>query len=85
MLLENLLMLTFYFALGREINAAESDMEDNPESTVTLPQDYVGRNNRQSEQRAIRLTELGPRMDLTLVKIQDGVCAGEVLYHKYGA
>ncbi|KAI9221085.1 Brix domain-containing protein [Blastocladiella britannica] len=71
--------------IQRETNAAESDMEDaeDPTSTLTLPQRYAGRNNRASEQRAIKLTELGPRMDLSLVKITDGLCAGEVMYHKY--
>ncbi|ORZ37210.1 Brix domain-domain-containing protein [Catenaria anguillulae PL171] len=70
--------------ITRETHAAESDVEDaNPENKVELPQDYIGRNNKRSEQRAIKLTELGPRMDLGLIKIQDGLCSGEVLYHKY--
>ncbi|KAJ3118420.1 hypothetical protein HDU96_001938 [Phlyctochytrium bullatum] len=40
--------------------ASESDVEDGPESSVTLPQKYVGRGNRKAERRAIKLTELGP-------------------------
>jgi ribosome biogenesis protein SSF1/2 len=63
--------------------ASESDVEDGPESTVTLGQDYVGRNNRRQDQRAIKLVELGPRMELKLVKIQAGMCDGEVLYHDF--
>ncbi|KAF9432226.1 hypothetical protein BGZ76_011096 [Entomortierella beljakovae] len=63
--------------------ASESDVEDGPESTVTLGQDYVGRNNRRQDQRAIKLTELGPRMELRLVKIQSGMCDGEVLFHDF--
>ncbi|KAF9366810.1 hypothetical protein BGX34_006079 [Mortierella sp. NVP85] len=63
--------------------ASESDIEDGPESTVTLGQDYIGRNNRKQDQRAIKLVELGPRMELRLVKIQAGLCDGEVLYHDY--
>lgn len=31
----------------------------------------------------MRLTEIGPRMKLKLIKIQEGVCDGEILYHKY--
>ncbi|KAF9946098.1 hypothetical protein BGZ70_003409, partial [Mortierella alpina] len=50
--------------------ASESDVEDGPDSTVTLGQDYVGRNNKRQDQRAIKLVELGPRMELKLVKIQ---------------
>ncbi|KAG0007608.1 hypothetical protein BGZ80_004461 [Entomortierella chlamydospora] len=63
--------------------ASESDIEDGPESTVTLGQDYIGRNNRKQDQRAIKLVELGPRMELRLVKIQAGMCDGEVLFHDY--
>ncbi|KAF8941118.1 hypothetical protein BGZ58_002224 [Dissophora ornata] len=63
--------------------ASESDVEDGPDSTVTLGQDYVGRNNRKQDQRAIKLVELGPRMEMKLVKIQAGMCDGEVLYHDF--
>ncbi|KND00441.1 uncharacterized protein SPPG_04760 [Spizellomyces punctatus DAOM BR117] len=61
--------------------ASESDVEDNGEATVTLPQKYIGKGNRQAEQRAIRLVEMGPRMQMSLLKIQAGMCDGEVLYH----
>jgi ribosome biogenesis protein SSF1/2 len=30
-----------------------------------------------------RLTEIGPRMALQLVKIEEGVCSGEVLFHEF--
>ena len=36
-------------------------------------------------QSAIKLTELGPRMTLKLVKIDSGVASGDVLYHAFGA
>ncbi|RUP10413.1 Brix domain-containing protein [Jimgerdemannia flammicorona] len=68
----------------REAQASESDVEDAGESTVMLPQDFVGRNNRRTEQRAIRLTELGPRIELRLIKVQNGLCGGEVLFHEFG-
>lgn len=68
----------------REAIVSESDVEDGPDSTVTLGQDYVGRGNKQSEQRAIRLHEIGPRMQLTLTKVENGLCNGEVLYHHFG-
>ncbi|KAJ1917731.1 rRNA-binding ribosome biosynthesis protein [Mycoemilia scoparia] len=67
----------------REAFASESDVEDGPDSSVTLSQNYVGRGNRRSEQRAIKLVELGPRMDLKLIKIEAGLCEGDVLYHSY--
>lgn len=31
--------------------------------------------------KAVKLTEIGPRMKLNLVKIEDGVCNGKILYH----
>ena len=31
----------------------------------------------------VRLTELGPRMNLRLVKIEEGLSGGAVLYHSY--
>lgn len=36
-----------------------------------------------TQQRAIRLTEIGPRLRLELVKIEEGMCDGKVLYHRY--
>ncbi|ORE21092.1 Brix-domain-containing protein [Rhizopus microsporus] len=62
----------------KEAIVSESDVEDGPESTVTLP------DQRRNEQRAVRLYEIGPRMTLELVKVENGICGGEVLYHRYG-
>ncbi|KAJ1996600.1 rRNA-binding ribosome biosynthesis protein, partial [Coemansia thaxteri] len=67
----------------REAFASESDVEDGPENSVTLPQDYVGRGNTKNEQRAVRLLELGPRMELRLMKVEGGLCEGDILYHNY--
>ena len=41
-----------------------------------------GSGNTKQQQRGIRLTELGPRMQLELLKIQKGFCDGDVLYHE---
>ena len=62
---------------------SESDGEDGPENQVELPQNLSGRGNLKSNRSAVRLTELGPRLTLKLVKIQDGVGEGEVLYHSH--
>ena len=61
---------------------SESEMEEG-DTQVTLPQDFVGRNNRSKEQRSVRLVEIGPRLTLQLLKVQKGFCEGDVLYHKY--
>lgn len=31
----------------------------------------------------MKLTELGPRLSLSLYKVEQGVSEGDVLYHKY--
>ena len=64
---------------------AESDAGGAGTRVVDLPADYIGRGNKRSARRAIRLTELGPRLELGLVKIEDGLGDGEVLFHEFGA
>lgn len=61
---------------------SDSEAEDNGETTVTLGQNYLGKATKSSERR-ITLSEIGPRMTMQLVKIQDGFCDGSVLYHSF--
>lgn len=61
---------------------SESEMEDDPNSHVTLGQKIISRGNVESGKSAIRLTELGPRLTLQLIKVEDGLLDGEVLYHE---
>lgn len=35
------------------------------------------------EKRAVKLVELGPRMRLRLVKVEEGLCEGKVMWHDY--
>jgi ribosome biogenesis protein SSF1/2 len=35
------------------------------------------------EKKAIKLVELGPRMKLRMTKVEEGVCAGKVMWHEY--
>jgi len=35
------------------------------------------------EKKAIKLTELGPRMTLRLTKVEEGLCGGKVMWHEY--
>ncbi|KAF6019543.1 PPAN [Bugula neritina] len=63
---------------------SESEAElDGEHNSVELPQKMTGTGNTQNDQSAIRLKEIGPRMTLSLTKITDGVCGGDVLYHKF--
>jgi len=52
---------------------------------ISLADDYVGRNNKRGQKRAVRLDEIGPRMELRLVKITEGVPGkeGAVMYHSF--
>jgi len=73
---------------GYETAASEmsSAAEDEAEDVVSLAEDYVGRNNRKGQKRAVRLDEIGPRMEIRLVKITEGVPGreGVVIYHEFG-
>ncbi|CAG5897931.1 unnamed protein product [Menidia menidia] len=68
--------------LMKAANLSESEAEQDGEDNITeLPQAYSGRGNMPSEQSAVRLTEIGPRLTLQLTKIQEGMGDGNVLYH----
>ncbi|XP_029440401.1 uncharacterized protein LOC115080399 [Rhinatrema bivittatum] len=65
-------------------NLSESEAEQDGEHNVMeLPQAYAGRGNIKAQQSAVRLTEIGPRMTLQLVKIEEGLNDGKVLYHSF--
>ena len=60
---------------------SDSEAEDQPDAQITLPQNFHGRGNRASSKSAIRLQELGPRLDMQLLKISEEMDGGKVLYH----
>ncbi|XP_046493679.1 suppressor of SWI4 1 homolog [Equus quagga] len=63
---------------------SESEAEPDGEHNITeLPQAVAGRGNMRAQQSAVRLTEIGPRMTLQLIKIQEGVGEGNVLFHSF--
>ncbi len=35
------------------------------------------------QKRTVKLTELGPRLELELIKIEEGICDGKIMYHSY--
>jgi ribosome biogenesis protein SSF1/2 len=63
-----------------------SDAEEGGENKVELPSDYLGRNNRKGEQRSVSLDEIGPRMELKLLKVSEGMPGreGAVIWHRFG-
>ncbi|KAL4659160.1 hypothetical protein GN956_G2503 [Arapaima gigas] len=68
--------------LMKGANLSESEAEqDGDHNTTELPQTLSGRGNMCSQQSAVRLTEIGPRLTLKLVKIEEGLGEGNILYH----
>ncbi|XP_052205730.1 peter Pan-like protein [Diospyros lotus] len=61
---------------------SESEADDEA-ATVSLASD-LGRVNRASTKSAVKLQEIGPRMTLQLIKIEEGLCAGGVIFSEYG-
>lgn len=60
---------------------SESEYEDDEHNEVVLPQTLTSKGNLENNKSAVRLHEIGPRLTMELVKIQDELMKGEVLYH----
>ncbi|KAI7756453.1 hypothetical protein M8C21_002342 [Ambrosia artemisiifolia] len=56
---------------------------DEEAATVSLASD-VGRVNKASTKSAVKLQEIGPRMTLELIKIEDGLCTGTIIFGNTG-
>jgi len=67
---------------GGITSESEGEM-DGDHNQIDLPQSMPGRGNVKSQQSAIRLHELGPRLTLQLVKIEEGLCDGKVVHHSF--
>eukprot|EP01026_Neomeris_dumetosa_P014827 TRINITY_DN15492_c0_g1_i1.p1 TRINITY_DN15492_c0_g1~~TRINITY_DN15492_c0_g1_i1.p1 ORF type:complete len:365 (-),score=48.95 TRINITY_DN15492_c0_g1_i1:265-1323(-) len=61
---------------------SESEGEEAEQSKVILPQ-TLGRGNIKEHRSRVRLQEIGPRLQLQLIKVQEGLCDGKILYHRY--
>ncbi|CAD7699962.1 unnamed protein product [Ostreobium quekettii] len=61
--------------------ASESEAEDAAEGRVTLTDAFSA--SAAKRQRRVKLHEIGPRLELEMVKIEEGVCEGRVLFHKH--
>ena len=66
--------------------SSASSVAGDDADAISLADDYVGRNNKKGSKRAVRLDEIGPRMELRLIKIVEGVPGkeGNVIYHEFG-
>lgn len=63
------------FVLSGGMGASDSEAEDAAEEAPNL--------GGGSNKVGMRLTEIGPRMELQLLKAEEGVCNGAVLYHRF--
>jgi ribosome biogenesis protein SSF1/2 len=72
----------FDFRSGDASDASDSEGEDAVAARVDLAQDYNRIAKADTRSRVI-LQEIGPRMELELAKVEEGMCEGRVLYHAY--
>mmetsp|Transcript_24619 Transcript_24619/g.67969 ORF Transcript_24619/g.67969 Transcript_24619/m.67969 type:complete len:439 (-) Transcript_24619:1320-2636(-) len=63
--------------------ASDSEPEDGSNAVVQLAQNYVGRGNKSQGKSALKLVELGPRLCLELIKVEQGLASGNVMYHAH--
>ena len=63
--------------------SSDSGGETDDEEKAELPQDYHGRHAKKSQRVSIKLQEVGPRLSLSLLKVEEGLCDGATLYHKF--
>ncbi|KAL9261635.1 Peter Pan-like protein [Drosera capensis] len=61
---------------------SESEADDEA-ATVSLASN-LDRVNKSSTKSAVKLQEIGPRMTLELVRIEQGLCCGEVIFSTFG-
>ncbi|XP_038046395.1 suppressor of SWI4 1 homolog isoform X2 [Patiria miniata] len=71
-----------FFLNAGQLSESEAEQEG-PDNEVTVPQSMSSRGNIAAQKSAIRLVEIGPRMQLQMVKIEEGMCEGEVMYHQF--
>lgn len=62
--------------------ASDSEPEDG-NTVVELAQSYSGRGNKSQSKSALKLVELGPRLSMELVKVEQGLGDGNVMYHAH--
>ena len=63
--------------------ASDSEPEDGSNAVVELAQNYVGKGNKSKGKSALKLVELGPRLCLELVKVEQGLGDGNVMFHAH--
>lgn len=79
-----LLALCLHVPFGPRRAGYGSESEaDEEAATVSFATD-LSRINRATNKSAVKLQEIGPRMTLQLMKIEEGLCAGGVIFNEHG-
>ncbi|EGG07142.1 uncharacterized protein MELLADRAFT_35699 [Melampsora larici-populina 98AG31] len=68
---------------GMSSGAEDESENEIHENKIELPQHYLGKGNLKNSKKSIKLKELGPRLELGLVKIEQGLGNGDVLFHEF--
>lgn len=79
-------------------SATESELDEDAEVEVSNPsretpfsreRDMQAQSSKRSslkfasEKRKVKLVEIGPRLKMSLIKIEEGICSGKTLYHSH--
>merc|ERR1719334_1868857 len=72
-----------YLAGGAGAGSESEGEELDEGSQCVVPQAMTSRGNMAAQKSSVRLVELGPRITMELLKIEEGMLDGEVLYHKH--
>jgi ribosome biogenesis protein SSF1/2 len=71
--------------MGAAAGLSDSEAEDPADAQVSLGKGVSAANlhapKASASHAAVRLREIGPRLTMSLSKIEDGFCDGEVIYH----
>jgi ribosome biogenesis protein SSF1/2 len=65
------------------VDAASDSEPEDANAIVELPQNYAGKGNKSRGMSSLKLFELGPRLSLELIKVEQGLGGGTVMYHAH--
>jgi len=65
------------------LGATESDLEMENSNILDTRIKETKHGKKPGNKKSVRLQELGPRMKLQLIKVEEGFCTGSVHYHKH--
>jgi ribosome biogenesis protein SSF1/2 len=65
------------------VDAASDSEPEDASAVVELAQSYAGKGNKSRGMSSLKLVELGPRLSLELIKVEQGLGEGTVMYHAH--